>query len=29
VIKEEPESLPEGEPQSFVERWLREELIEE
>jgi hypothetical protein len=26
VIKEDPESLPEGEPQSFVERWLKEEL---
>jgi hypothetical protein len=26
VIKEEPEILPEGEPQSFVEKWLREEL---
>jgi hypothetical protein len=27
VIKGNPESLPEGEPQSFVERWLREELV--
>ncbi len=26
VIKNDPESLPEGEPQSFVEKWLREEL---
>jgi hypothetical protein len=26
VIKEDPESLPEGEPQSFTEKWLREEL---
>jgi hypothetical protein len=28
VIKEEPEILPEGEPQSFVEKWLREELVD-
>ncbi len=28
VIKEDPESLPEGEPQSFAEKWLREELVE-
>jgi len=27
VIKEDPESLPKGEPQSFVEKWLREELV--
>jgi len=27
VIKEEPESLPKGEPQSFAEKWLREELV--
>jgi hypothetical protein len=27
VIKEDPESLPEGEPQSFAEKWLREELV--
>ncbi len=27
VIKEDPESLPEGEPQSFGEKWLREELV--
>jgi len=26
VIKNEPESLPKGEPKSFAERWLREEL---
>ncbi|MCI4454000.1 MAG: hypothetical protein JHC25_03500 [Thermodesulfobacterium sp.] len=26
VIKEEPETLPEGEPKSFAEKWLREEL---
>jgi hypothetical protein len=26
VIKNDPESLPEGEPKSFAERWLREEL---
>jgi len=26
VIKEDPESLPEGEPQSFSEKWLRKEL---
>jgi hypothetical protein len=28
VIKEDPESLPEGEPQSFAEKWLREEFVE-
>ena len=28
VIKEDPESLPEGEPQSFAEKWLRGELEE-
>lgn len=28
VIKEDPESLPEGEPQSFAEKWLSEELVE-
>jgi hypothetical protein len=28
VIKEDPESLPEGEPQSFAEKWLRKELEE-
>lgn len=28
VIKEDPESLPKGEPQSFSEKWLREELVE-
>jgi hypothetical protein len=28
VIKEDPESLPKGEPQSFAEKWLREELEE-
>jgi hypothetical protein len=27
VIKEDPESLPKGEPQSFAEKWLREELV--
>jgi len=27
VIKGDPESLPEGEPKSFVEKWLREELV--
>jgi len=27
VIKNDPESLPKGEPQSFVEKWLREELV--
>jgi len=27
VIKEDPNSLPEGEPQSFAEKWLREELV--
>jgi hypothetical protein len=27
VIKNDPESLPEGEPKSFAERWLREELV--
>jgi hypothetical protein len=26
VIKNDPESLPKGEPQSFAEKWLREEL---
>jgi len=26
VIKEEPERLPKGEPKSFAEKWLREEL---
>jgi len=26
VIKEDPESLPKGEPKSFAEKWLREEL---
>jgi len=26
VIKEDPESLPKGEPQSFAEKWLRGEL---
>ncbi len=26
VIKNDPKGLPEGEPQSFVEKWLREEL---
>jgi hypothetical protein len=26
VIKGDPESLPKGEPQSFAEKWLREEL---
>jgi hypothetical protein len=26
VIKGDPKSLPEGEPKSFVEKWLREEL---
>jgi hypothetical protein len=28
VIKEDPESLPKGEPQSFAEKWLKEELVE-
>jgi hypothetical protein len=28
VIKNDPESLPEGEPQSFAEKWLRGELVE-
>jgi hypothetical protein len=28
VIKDDPESLPKGEPQSFAERWLRGELEE-
>ncbi|MFZ8861253.1 MAG: hypothetical protein ACO2PP_12255 [Thermocrinis sp.] len=28
VIKEDPESLPKGEPKSFAEKWLREELVE-
>lgn len=28
VIKQDPESLPKGEPQSFAEKWLREELVE-
>jgi hypothetical protein len=28
VIKEDPESLPKGEPQSFAEKWLRRELEE-
>lgn len=28
VIKEDPESLPKGEPQSFSEKWLRKELVE-
>jgi hypothetical protein len=27
VIKNDPESLPKGEPKSFVEKWLREELV--
>jgi hypothetical protein len=27
VIKNDPESLPKGEPQSFTEKWLREELV--
>jgi hypothetical protein len=27
VIKGDPESLPKGEPQSFAEKWLREELV--
>jgi len=27
VIKNEPESLPKGEPKSFTEKWLREELV--
>jgi hypothetical protein len=28
VIKEDPKSLPKGEPQSFAEKWLREEFVE-
>jgi len=28
VIKEDPKSLPKGEPQSFAEKWLREEVVE-
>jgi hypothetical protein len=28
VIKNEPESLPKGEPKSFVEKWLRGELVD-
>jgi hypothetical protein len=28
VIKEDPESLPKGEPNSFAEKWLREELVD-
>ena len=28
VIKGDPESLPEGEAQSFAEKWLREELVD-
>jgi hypothetical protein len=28
VIKNDPESLPKGEPKSFVEKWLRGELVE-
>jgi hypothetical protein len=27
VIKNDPESLPKGEPKSFTEKWLREELV--
>jgi len=27
VIKNNPESLPKGEPKSFAEKWLREELV--
>jgi hypothetical protein len=27
VIKNDPESIPKGEPKSFVEKWLREELV--
>jgi len=27
VIKNDPESLPKGEPKSFAEKWLREELV--
>jgi hypothetical protein len=27
VIKGDPESLPKGKPQSFAEKWLREELV--
>jgi hypothetical protein len=26
VIKNDPESLPKGEPKSFAEKWLREEI---
>jgi hypothetical protein len=28
VIKNDPESLPKGEPKSFVEKWLRGELVD-
>ncbi len=28
VIKKDPESVPKGEPKSFAEKWLREELVE-
>jgi hypothetical protein len=28
VIKNNPESLPKGEPKSFAEKWLREEFVE-
>jgi len=28
VIKNDPESLPKGEPKSFAEKWLREEFVE-
>jgi hypothetical protein len=28
VIKNDPESLPKGEPKSFTEKWLREEFVE-
>jgi hypothetical protein len=28
VIKNDPESLPKGEPKSFAEKWLREELVD-
>jgi hypothetical protein len=28
VIKEDPEGLPKGEPRSFAEKWLREELVD-
>jgi hypothetical protein len=27
VVKNDPESLPKGEPKSFAEKWLREELV--